>query len=268
MTRHGALWQGSVRAVAALTVAVVPALGLLLALTAWATARALDPHTATIADVVVVVAAAVGACAAGALTTSAVALAVAPRRSLARRLAVSATPAAWRRIVTIALSGAAAAGLALPATAASGPADPPDGHESVTNAGWVAAPEVGDRPAGWLDAGPSHVDSPSPARAAGHQDGAPTPTAPPETIPAPERDRGPADARSASSPSPATAHATHTVERGESLWSITSDELDGTDAEVARAWPELYTLNRNAVGDDPSLIHPGAELVLPAGWQR
>jgi len=55
------------------------------------------------------------------------------------------------------------------------------------------------------------------------------------------------------------------VDGGDSLWSITDDLLGGaSDTAVARAWPALYDANRDVVGRDPNLIHPGQELVVPA----
>ena len=59
---------------------------------------------------------------------------------------------------------------------------------------------------------------------------------------------------------------THSVEAGESLWSITADALapDAGDEVVARTWPLLHRLNRDRIGDDPDLIHPGTLLRLPA----
>ncbi|WP_062518594.1 LysM peptidoglycan-binding domain-containing protein [Demequina silvatica] len=59
--------------------------------------------------------------------------------------------------------------------------------------------------------------------------------------------------------------AVHVVAPGESLWSITADALDTAEAAaVAEAWPALYRANREAIGEDPGLIHPGQRLALPA----
>jgi nucleoid-associated protein YgaU len=70
----------------------------------------------------------------------------------------------------------------------------------------------------------------------------------------------------APSPRPgAAALDTVTVRRGDSLWSIAERHLGAaaTDAEVARAWPQWYAANREVIGDDPDLIHPGTQLVPP-----
>ncbi len=54
------------------------------------------------------------------------------------------------------------------------------------------------------------------------------------------------------------------VDPGDSLWSITDDLLgSASDTEIARAWPALYEANRDLVGHDPNLIHPGQKLVVP-----
>ncbi|MCL2423433.1 MAG: LysM peptidoglycan-binding domain-containing protein [Micrococcales bacterium] len=51
-------------------------------------------------------------------------------------------------------------------------------------------------------------------------------------------------------------HWTHTVEPGDSLWKIAQDHLgDGS------RWPEIHALNPWI--DDPNLIYPGQELVMP-----
>jgi hypothetical protein len=55
------------------------------------------------------------------------------------------------------------------------------------------------------------------------------------------------------------------VRPGDSLWAITARRLDADpgDADIASGWRELYRHNRDVVGDDPSLIHPGQRLELP-----
>ena len=65
---------------------------------------------------------------------------------------------------------------------------------------------------------------------------------------------------------PDAASPTHVVAPGETLWSITEDALGAgaTDEQVARAWPRVYEANPEQIGADPSLIHPGATLRLPA----
>ncbi|WP_062380308.1 LysM peptidoglycan-binding domain-containing protein [Demequina pelophila] len=74
-------------------------------------------------------------------------------------------------------------------------------------------------------------------------------------------DGNPADPTTATS----TAGGSYVVAPGDSLWRITEELLgtSATDARVAAAWPALYEANREAVGEDPHLIHPGDVLSLP-----
>lgn len=56
------------------------------------------------------------------------------------------------------------------------------------------------------------------------------------------------------------------VRRGDSLWSVTARALGpgATDLDIAAAWPLWYDANRDVIGDDPDLIHPGTRLRAPA----
>lgn len=58
------------------------------------------------------------------------------------------------------------------------------------------------------------------------------------------------------------APADITVRAGDSLWSIAADGLgpDTALADIDAAWRELYAANRQAIGTDPDLIHPGLDL--------
>lgn len=51
---------------------------------------------------------------------------------------------------------------------------------------------------------------------------------------------------------------TYTVKPGDSLWVIASEFL-GNGAR----YPEIYQLNKDTIGPDPDLIHPGQVLTLP-----
>ncbi len=59
------------------------------------------------------------------------------------------------------------------------------------------------------------------------------------------------------------------VHRGDTLWSIAAHHLgaQASDAEIARAWPRWFDLNRDLIGDDPDLILPGQILRVPGADQ-
>jgi nucleoid-associated protein YgaU len=51
---------------------------------------------------------------------------------------------------------------------------------------------------------------------------------------------------------------TYTVKSGDTLSDIAQAEMGD-----ANRWRELYEANKDAVGDDPDMIHPGLELKIP-----
>ncbi|MCQ1985347.1 MULTISPECIES: LysM peptidoglycan-binding domain-containing protein [unclassified Arthrobacter] len=55
------------------------------------------------------------------------------------------------------------------------------------------------------------------------------------------------------------------VAAGDTLWSLAASQLgpQATDAETAALWPRWYELNREVIGPDPGLIHPGQVLAVP-----
>jgi len=60
---------------------------------------------------------------------------------------------------------------------------------------------------------------------------------------------------------PAPQPRVHVVRPGESLWSI-AEATWGT-GEIEGRWRAIWTANRDVIGDDPDLILPGQELLLP-----
>ena len=156
-----------------------------------------------------------------------------------------------RRITT----GALIAGIAISpaATAAPSASAPPD--------------DLGWRVSTGAAAAPPDESTPDPDGAESAQDSPPAEPAPPAVESAENADPA---ASSGSAPDDGTgtrtdsAH-THTVEPGESLWSITAAALgpDATDAQIVQTWPLVYETNTEPIGSDPSLLRPGAELRLP-----
>jgi nucleoid-associated protein YgaU len=60
------------------------------------------------------------------------------------------------------------------------------------------------------------------------------------------------------------------VRAGDTLWTIAARHLgpDPSDAMVTAAWHEWYVANRAVIGPDPSVIHPGQQLLAPASAQQ
>ncbi|MHB8961298.1 MAG: hypothetical protein ACYDAN_16930 [Candidatus Limnocylindrales bacterium] len=71
-------------------------------------------------------------------------------------------------------------------------------------------------------------------------------------------------------PEPAPEPTSVVVAPGDSLWSLAERDLaqhaatPPSDAAVAQAWPAWWAANREAVGPDPHLLHPGTSLTPPA----
>ena len=55
-----------------------------------------------------------------------------------------------------------------------------------------------------------------------------------------------------------TSSRTYTVKSGDTLSDIAQAEMGD-----AKRWPELYEANKDAVGKNPDMIHPGLELKIP-----
>ena len=159
-----------------------------------------------------------------------------------------------RRITT----GALIAGIAISpaATAAPSASAPPD--------------DLGWRVSTGAAAAPPDKSAPDPDGAESAQDSPPAEPAPPAVESAENADPAAPSDSAPDAPDDGTgtrtdsAH-THTVEPGESLWSITAAALgpDATDAQIVQTWPLVYETNTEPIGSDPSLLRPGAELRLP-----
>ena len=68
-----------------------------------------------------------------------------------------------------------------------------------------------------------------------------------------------------------SASAAYVVEPGDNLWRIAAFVLPSgsgqspSNAEIARFWPAIYAANRALIGDNPNLIFPGQQLLIPEG---
>jgi outer membrane biosynthesis protein TonB len=62
-----------------------------------------------------------------------------------------------------------------------------------------------------------------------------------------------------------TTATTVSVRAGDTLWEIAAAHLPAGsgDAAVAAAWPRWYEANRDVIGPDPDVIHPGQVLTAP-----
>lgn len=72
------------------------------------------------------------------------------------------------------------------------------------------------------------------------------------------------DAQQAPLDRPGSEPDRYVVRPGDSLWRIAGMLRPGAGAaEIAEAWPLLWNANRTTIGEDPGLLRPGAELVVP-----
>lgn len=151
---------------------------------------------------------------------------------LCAALAARTVPAVVRRTVGVALGLGLLLGPALPAQAAGTPAQGPGPTGTSTSLDWPAVTP----PASATASGPARLAAPAP--------NAPPPTAPP------------------------AAAAAVVVEPGDTLWGLAERSLraDGRTpaaAAIAATWPSWWAANREAIGDDPDLLHPGTTLLAP-----
>ncbi|EAP97582.1 hypothetical protein JNB_18968 [Janibacter sp. HTCC2649] len=182
------------------------------------------------------------------------------------------TPALARRVaafvlgVGVGVAGGPSQAVASPrpsttaSTTASSVADP--GFVPTQSAPDVSAPDPGFAP---TPIGPGFSPTPTTPATPGFTSEPATPGFTP-TAPRvrPQADPGLLGSRVA--PSTDTEVVVH---RGDTLWSIAARHLgpQASDAEIARAWPRWFDLNRALIGDDPDLILPGQILRVPGADQ-
>ena len=202
---------------------------------------------------------------------------------VARRVA----PAAVRRAIEVALGLTVAVGVlgATPAAAAAG--TPPTAAGDALTTRDLGAPVGGAPPLDWPAGPPAPPASSPPATALDWPGTTPAASTEPAASTAsatstePSASTEPAastasalDTASALSTEPAAPGGPGTadpvvVQPGDSLWALAEQGLaarghaDPSDAEVAQAWPAWWSANREVVGDDPDLLHPGTTLLPP-----
>ncbi len=54
------------------------------------------------------------------------------------------------------------------------------------------------------------------------------------------------------------AEKSYTIKSGDNLSDIAQEQLGD-----ANRWKEIYELNKDVIGDNPDMIHPGKKLKLP-----
>jgi nucleoid-associated protein YgaU len=170
--------------------------------------------------------------------------------SLARRIA----PAAWRRVIHLAI------GTAL----VSGPVGVPPAWADNHSTAYVSTASAANPPGGLDSPSPDPATLPPidrPGETAGETTW--TPSAPPPPVPiAP-----PASPLVTGNARPAAVVEEHVVvRRGDTLWHIAGRHLgpSASAAEIALEWPRWWNTNRNIIGPDPDRILPGQLLRPPA----
>ena len=144
---------------------------------------------------------------------------------------VRGIPAPLRRLILTACGVALTGGIAAPALATPGPV-PTNGVDHSGRVVLSGLPYPGRAVSG--DASLPAQTSPDPGRAR-----------PPAAQPAQRR--------------------VVVVREGDTLWSIAAACLppEAAESDVATAWHRIYDLNRDVIGGDPDVIHPGQRLDLP-----
>ena len=285
--------------------AVVAGLGLLavqaalLSAARWAWHAVSAPGTATLDQVLTLVAAAAAVLLVAwwGLATLAVVCSHLQGRSGAwcRRLVARGAPVLSRRVaaalVGVAVGGSLSSGAALAATtppptatsstAAATSSTAANSSTAPTTSTTAAPSGTAGTPAGQMPTGPgwsptaptvhrppvtepdptARRHSPSPSAGATAPADGPgwTPTRPLQRPQAPTEVLG-------LRPSARTTADEVVVHRGDTLWSIVARQLgaDASDAEVAASWPAWHEANRAVIGADPDRLVPGQRLHAPA----
>ncbi|MBU4215674.1 MAG: LysM peptidoglycan-binding domain-containing protein [Actinobacteria bacterium] len=187
------------------------------------------------------------------------------------RLVTRHGPAVVRRTLTVTVAagfglGSALGAHAAPATAASTAAavvvaDPGD-------LGWPITDPT-PNPSGWTVPTATPTGVPVGEPAAPPMTPARVTTAATPGLPATSEVHAPAVGAPAEPAPPQSARGAATqvvVQPGDTLWDIARRSLPpgAGQAQIAAAWPAWYEANRQTIGADPDLIHPGQVLLAPA----
>ncbi len=191
------------------------------------------------------------------------ALTVAPGRlgTLARRLAARVVPSVVLRIAGTTLGISIGLGVLSPALASAAST-----ASTASTAGAVTIPPSPTSSSSVAGTAPSWPSWPSSA-----DPSSPTSTSAPSwpvTPVIPVQPTVPAPVTTAPGSTP---DATHLVRPGESLWTIAATALAAanpahpvSDQQIATQVSAWYSANREVIGPDPALLHPGQQLLAPA----
>ncbi len=179
---------------------------------------------------------------------------------VADRVAAALLPAAIRRVLEAALGVALVAGSVggpAVAAAAQSPSRSAVPVPTAAGVGPLERPVAAVPSAATTGSAPGSATTPA---ATPVPYPTPTPSPSPTTIVVPPLET-PVDLTAApTAPAPVVV-----VAPGDCLWDIAADYLGDspTDADVDRSWRRWYAANRDVVGAEPDLIHPGQRLVPP-----
>jgi len=201
----------------------------------------------------------VAAVGSGALFVGDVSLTLARKRGIAPPRLVAAlerrSPAAIRHLAELAVTAILTVGATRPATASTTPVRDwlSQAPAPTTTSAVHVAPTTTT-----TSSSPPHAPPTTPAR----------PAAPSQRSQPSQPSSSPAPSTSQPAPipiSPTRSVDVYVVRAGDCLWRIAARHLGAgaTNAAIDAAWRSIYAVNRAAIGDDPSLIHPGLTLTLP-----